>query len=245
MTEGPEPAVDSPRQLLSAAHELIWHVRRAQRGAWFPLVLLGLVVLAATPVYRFGSHGHVSCGPVTVTHGPGVLGGVSRTCFIAYGWPAFVYWLVALVLAYVVIAGFYVRQARRRGVGTRIRPYVIAGVAALVVVAAFWPVQQHLGHVQSGYPFDLAVHGLNPLLAIGVALFVLAWAERNWALLVFAAGYLAVTLLASFSDFPRKLLEEHGWVVTTRTIFLPGLWLAGAALLLGGAGFAIAERLRK
>jgi hypothetical protein len=33
--------------------------------------------------------------------------------------------------------------------------------------------------------------------------------------------------------------------VPRQWIFLPGLWLAGAVLLLGGAGFAVAERLRK
>ena len=33
------------------------------------------------------------------------------------GWPAFIYWTVALILAYVPDRGFYVLQARRREVG--------------------------------------------------------------------------------------------------------------------------------
>jgi len=41
-----------------------------------------------------------------------------------------------------------------------------------------------------------------------------------------------------------RLLAEHGWVVARQWLFLPGLWLAGGMLLLGGAAFAVAERLR-
>jgi hypothetical protein len=36
--------VHTSRQLLTATDELTRRVRKAQRGAWFPLVLLGLVV---------------------------------------------------------------------------------------------------------------------------------------------------------------------------------------------------------
>ena len=82
----------------------------------FPFVLLGLVVIGAAPVYRFGSGGRFSCG---VTRGP--VGNVVRTCFFSYGWPAFIYWMIALVLAYAVIAGFYLLRARKRGVGSRVR----------------------------------------------------------------------------------------------------------------------------
>jgi hypothetical protein len=241
MTNEPAP---TPRQLLSTTHELTRRVRKAQRGTWFPLVLLGLVVVAATPFYHLGSHPDATCGPVTVT---GPHGAVGKTCFIALGWPAFIYWTVALVLAYVVIAGFYVLRARRRGVGARILPYVVAGIAALILDAALWPAQQHLAkaYLQShSQAAILVVHGLNPLLAIGLALLVLAWVERNWALLAFAAVFLAAALLPDLYSIDR-LLADHGSVVARQWIFLPGLWLAGGVLLLGGAAFAIAERLRK
>ena len=110
-----------------------------------------------------------------------------------------------------------------------------------------WPVQQHLGSLQSQSNFQaaLVVHGLNPLLAISLALFVLAWAERNGALLAFAVCYLAATLLANYSDVPRRLFEDLGWVATPQWFFLPTLCLAGGVLLLGGAAFAVAERRRK
>jgi hypothetical protein len=239
MADEQVPVADTPRQLLSTTHELTRRVRRAQRATWFPLVLLGLVVVAAVPVYRYGSRPAVSCVPVS--------GGVAERCLVTYGgWPAFIYWMVALVLAYAVIAGFYLLRARRRGVGARIRPYVLAGIAGLILVAVIWPVQQHLGSLQSQSNFEaaLVVHGLNPLLAIGLALFVLAWVERNGALLAFAACYLAATLLANYSDIPRRLFEGLGWVATPQWFFLPTLCLAGGVLLLGGAAFAVAERRR-
>ncbi len=245
MTEEPIPVADSPRQLLSATRELTRRVRRAQRGTWFPLLLLGLVALAATPFYRIGPRSQAVCGPVTATRGP--AGAAGRACFIAVGWPAFGYWIVALVLAYVAIAGFYVLRARRRGVGARIRPYVLAGLAGVLVDAALWPWQEHLGqayirsHDQAAL---LAVHGLSPLPAIGIALLVLAWAERSRALLAFAAGYLAAALLPGLYSTTR-LLAEHGWAVPREWHFLPGLWLAGGVLLLGGGAFAVAERARR
>jgi hypothetical protein len=247
MADEQVPVTDSPRQLLSATHELTRRVRQAQRATWFPLVLLGLVVVAAVPVYRYGSHLDISCVPVRGGVVP-VGGGVAERCLVTYGgWPAFIYWMVALVLAYAVIAGFYVLRARRRGVGARIRPYVLAGIAGLVLVAVLWPVQQHLGSLQSQSNFQaaLVVHGLNPLLAISLALFVLAWAERNGALLAFAVCYLAATLLANYSDVPRRLFEDLGWAATPQWFFLPTLGLAGGVLLLGGAAFAVAERRRK
>lgn len=242
MTDRQSPVADTPRQLLANAQELTRRVREAQRGTWFPLALLGLVVLGATPFYRLGPPAHVTCGPATLVPGSG--GGFRKYCSIAIGWPAFIYWTVALVLAYVVIAGFYVLRARRRGVGARILPYVVAGIAALILDAALWPVL-HKAYVN--YPDQaalLAVHGLNPLLAIGLALFVLAWVERGWALLVFAAGYLAAALLPNLYSITR-LLAEHGAAVPRQWHSLPGLWLAGGVLLLGGGAFAVAERLRK
>jgi hypothetical protein len=242
MTE--EPVADTPGQLLTTARDLTRRVRQAQRGTWFPLVLLGLVVLGASPFYRLGPPARLACGPPTLVPGSG--GGYRRYCFATLGWSAFIYWTVALVLAYVVIAGFYVLRARSHGVGARIRPYVVAGIAAVVLDAALWPVQQALGKSYVNAPSQtaqLAVHGLNPLIAIGLALFVLAWVERSWALLVFAAVYLAAALLPGLYSVTR-LLTEHGVVVSRQWHFLPGLWLAAAVLLLGGAAFAAAERIR-
>src|ERR1022692_1073917 len=242
ITDDQVPAAEPSRQLLLGTREL---TRRAQRGAWFPLVLPGLVVVGAAPFYRVGPHLHTACTAI-VTRGPGGIpagpGPGAVKCFIAFGWPAFIYWVIALAAAYAVVAGFYVLRARRRGVGARIRPYVIAGICGVTLVAVLWLVQRYLGG-QTRYPSALVVHGLNPLLAIGLALFALAWAERSWALLVFAAANLAA-VLANFYDIDG-LPRNHGWAVALPWTFVPRLWTAGAVLLLlAGAAFAIAGRLR-
>jgi hypothetical protein len=245
MTEDSGRAAESSRQLLLGTRELTRRVRRAQRGAWFPLVLLGLVAAGAAPFYRVGPHPHATCTAI-VTRGPGGIAAGPGTgavkCFIAFGWPAFIYWVIALAAAYAVVAGFYVLRARRRGVGARIRPYVIAGLAGVMLVAVLWLVQRYLGS-QTRYPSALVVHGLNPLLAIGLALFALAWAERSRALLVFAAANLAA-VVGNFYDIDG-LLRDHGLAVSLPWTFVPRLWAAAAVLLLAGAAFAIAGRQRR
>jgi hypothetical protein len=245
MTEDSASSTETPRQLLSTTRELTSRVRRAQRGAWFPLVLLGLVAAGAAPFYRVGPDPHAICTGIAVS-GPGgaPAGSAPRAirCFIAFGWPAFIYWVIALAGSYVLIAGFYMLRARRRGVGTRIRPYVVAGLAGVLLVAVLWLVQRYLAG-QSRFPSALVVHGLNPLLVIGLALFALAWVERSRALLVFAAANLAA-ILTNFYDIDG-LLRDHGWAVAMPWTFVPRLWFSAAVLLLAGAIFAIAGRLQK
>ena len=73
---------------------------------------------------------------------------------------------------------------------------------------------------------------ISPEAAIGVALLVLAWAERNRALLLLTLGYLAVVLVPT----------RFGWVLDSPWHFLPSLVIDGSVLLLGGIGFALAQR---
>jgi hypothetical protein len=144
-----------------------------------------------------------------------------------------VYWPTALVLAYVVIAAFYLRRSQARGVGTRVRPYVVAGIilALAMTGSLVWTLYHPLA-------FTLAGRVLLPALAsysfaIGLALVVLAWAERNGALLAVALGYLAVVLVA----------VNFGSVSGHRGLGFPvQLVTAGSVLLLGGIGFLLAQR---
>jgi Flp pilus assembly protein TadB len=157
---------------------------------------------------------------------------------------SFVYWTTALVLAYTVIAYYYVRSSRARGVGTRVGPYIAAGVGIAVVVtaAAIWaahhpPGVQHqiLGlHLdpQSGltsFLYRLA----GPAGAIGLALLVLAWLEHNVALMLFTLLYLAVVLVP----------VTFGWTISRPSpwFFLPHLAIAAGLLLIGSLGFALTQ----
>lgn len=219
MTSGAAFSGDDPRQLLSGTRELIDQVRRTQRATWFPLLVLAVVTFAALP-FRYSPHRLGTCAAT----------GAVRVC-TAYPPALLVYWPTALVLAYVVIAAFYIRRSQARGVGTRVRPYVVAGIilALAMTGSLLWTLYHPLA-------FTLAGPGLFPALhsypfAIGLALVVLAGAERNEALLALALGYLTVVLVtATFGA------ATGGWG------FLVQLVIPGSMLLLGGLGFFLAQR---
>ncbi|WP_141725289.1 hypothetical protein [Micromonospora pallida] len=151
------------------------------------------------------------------------------------------YWWTALVLAYAVIAGGYLRVARARGLGARLLPYVLTGGALVVLSAAVsvvWGVLDHPYYPDEPptsvqFPFRL----IDPTGVIGLALLVLAWLERRVALLLFALGYLAVVLV------PINFGWGVGW--GNQWAMAPPLAISGGLLLLGSAGFALAQRLRQ
>jgi hypothetical protein len=213
---------DDPHRLLSNARELTRRVRRRQRATWFPLLVFAALTFASLPVRRYSGH-HLDCAAVP------------RICTV-YSQAEFVYWPIALTAAYAMIAAFYIRRSRARGVGTRVRPYAIAGIiiAAALTGAAFW----ELHHPPAGNPMGLP--GLpdrlaSPGAAIGLALLVLAWAERNRALALLTLAYLAV-VLAPVTFGPARF--DPPWYS------LPVV-SQGTVLLLGGIGFALAQRPRR
>ena len=219
---------DGPHRLLSNTRELAQRVRKAQRATWFPLLVFAAVTFGSIPVRRYSGH-HPIC--VAVPGGPqGARGGV---CTI-YSDAQFVYWPIALVLAYVAIAAFYIRRSRARGIETRVRPYAIAGIiiAAALTGAALWEVHHPLTELPlirlNGLPLRLA----SPGAGIGLALLVLAWAERNRALLLLTLAYLVAVLVPI----------TFGWVQYDPPWYsLPAVF-QGSLLLLGGIGFALAQR---
>lgn len=237
MTESPVPSRGTPQELLSTVHDLTRRVRRAQRGAWFPLLLLGALTFAAIPVDRFG-HRARTC---TTPHPPG---GVIRSCLVFSPW-SFAYWAIALVGAYAAITAFYLHRSRARGVGTPVLPYVLAGIgiAVLVTGVGLWvahhpPAGDHavLGlHLQPGSGPLLLLHRLaGPASAIGLALLVLSWVERDAALLGFTLAYLAIVLVP----------VTFGWTVAPMSPwgFLPHVVVPGGVLVLGGIAFAVRRR---
>jgi hypothetical protein len=227
MTHESVPPADSPHELLSAVRDLTRQVRIAQRGTWFPLLVFAAITLAVIPVYRYAPRhlGPCRSGPQGTSVCTAIIPSV------------LVYWPIALVLAYAAIAGFYVRQSRRRGVGSRVRPYVIVGViiAVLLAAASLWRAFHPLTPSSSLQSLGLPpahefVYGLaTPAAAIGLALLVLAWVERNRALLAYSLVYLVVVLIQA----NRVIHSSSPWY------FLPQLLIPAAMLLLGSAGFAV------
>jgi hypothetical protein len=227
MTSDAVPAGADPRRLLADARALARNVRLAQRVTWLPLLVLGLVSLGAIPVHRWGHQVLSDCRPLPD-------GEVCQVWFRDVS----IYWWTALVLAYVVIAVGYLRVARARGLATRVTPYVVAGLALLAVFTLFHlAVAEHLVPVDPTRPHWalLALFRLTDFTgSIGLALLVLAWLERHLALAAFALAYLVVVVV------PVNL----GWGVHwgDRWGFAPMLVIGGGVLLLGSAGFALAQR---
>jgi hypothetical protein len=224
MSIDPVPAGGDPRRLLSEAQSLARRVRVDQRVTWGALLILAAATLLGTPFDWFFFVEHCNAdGTVCRISREGVL----------YYWPP------ALLLAYAGIALCYVRVTRARGLGTRVMPYVVTGVALTVLFTAVWiAVRLYLPDHPDLAPLPYWVTVLDRLIApwgtIGVALLVLARLERNVALLAFTLGYLVVALV------PIDL--GWHWMGQRGTAFLPQQIIDGTVLLLGAIGFRLADR---
>ncbi|NMO52842.1 hypothetical protein HH310_16795 [Actinoplanes sp. TBRC 11911] len=226
MTTESVPTGD-PRRLLSDVRTLAHRVRLDQRLTWVALLVLAAVTFAGIPVDWFGMRVH--CRP-------------DGSCEFARRGVLY-YWPAALLIAYATIAFFYVRAARARGLGARVLPYAITGAVTTVVFTAAWVAAALYfpRHPLPDQPLPYWGVVLDRLLApwamIGVALLVLARLERNVALLLFAAGYLALVLLVP----PMNVAwGPPGW--NLRAGFALPQIVNGVVLLLGAAGFALARR---
>jgi len=227
-------AADDPRLELARSRDLARQVRRSQRATWFPLLVFATLTFMAVPVTLTGHVVRTVCR-ATPNGPPG-----TQIC-LGHNSAAFIYWPIALVLAYVAIAAFYVRQSHARGVGTRVRPYMITGIAIAIALTAASLWAQHRPPLAHEYdvlgwhmqPPDL-YRFIAPACAIGFGLLVLAAVERNLALLGVTLVYLVIAVAP----------VNFGWTTTgpSRWTFLPYLVIPGSALLLAGAGFAAAQR---
>ncbi|MEV7182409.1 hypothetical protein [Kitasatospora sp. NPDC093679] len=240
MTDATVPSSGTPRDVLAGLDALTRKVRAAQRGTWFPLLLLGLLTLGGVLVGRLTFEvSTVPCPAAEAAAGAGCT-------LIKQGSP--VYWPVGLALAYAATAVFYIRRSRNRGVGTPVRPYVLTGIVLVGVVSAtaYWSVRQ--GVPQPGDPVDLWGLRLDPdsgvtrfverlngnAAAVGLPLLVLARVERSRALLLLAAVYLAIELVPLTTGW-AGIDTASPWSV------LPRYGVPGALLLLGALGFGLAE----
>ncbi|MFG1603506.1 hypothetical protein [Actinoplanes sp. NPDC049265] len=222
------PAGGDPRRLLADSRDLARKVRLDQRVTWVALLVLAGVTFLAIPFDYFGMR--VGCGRA------GTDGGCTfDRQGVLYFWPA------ALLVAYAAIALLYVRVARTRGVGARVMPYVITGAVLTVLFTATWLVFRVLVVDKQFVVLPTWAMVLDRLIApwgvIGLALLVLARLERNVALLVFTVAYLAVVLVP----------VDFGWQMHAhiRANWVPQQVIDATMLLLGGLGFALADRRRR
>ena len=227
------PDESSPRAQLALSRDLARRVRRTQQATWLPLLVFAVVTLAAIPVARAGHPAGLVCRSAA---GPPPI---ARVC-VAHNSATFVYWPIALVLAYAIIAAFYLRRARAQGVGSRGRPYVIAGIVLALVLtgASIWAagsplVGQYdiLGWHAQGLDLNRLI---VPACAIGLGLLVLAAVERSVMLFAVAITYLVIAI--GGINFGWTLSEPSRWGLA------PHLIIQASVLLLASLGFAVAQR---
>ncbi|MDX5460350.1 MULTISPECIES: hypothetical protein [Micromonospora] len=215
--------------------------RAARQAYWLPLLLFGVLIAAAAPLYvesveppplRAGSDGPALTG----------LGGGFLEKSAALGW----YWLVALVGGYLAGLAWYRWHGRRAGVQTPTRAYVVAGIAGTLVGLALPIVLEFLllntsAPLSSGTSWltgpllGLANRGMLPHLVIAVGLAVLAHLERSRSLWV-VVGLYTVVLVAVNAWFQISDLQSGD---LTRFSFMLAAMLPAPILLIGG-GLALA-----
>ena len=247
---GPEPGQQA--DLLGELRVLRRRARDARHAYWFPLVLFGVLTCASVPFY---AELYRPDGAAAGATGPGpqlpVLGGAFSGSAVQHDLGY--YWLAALLGGLLLTLLWYRRNARRVGLQTPARGYVIT-VAVLTALALVIPLLSRvrsphwlswLQHLQVLWPGDLVARGTFPLVIIAAGLWALAWAERSRALTVIAAVYTASALLASLYNVENLLFRlgwnpgPGDWDLTS----LPNVLLPALVLLAAGAGaFAVQQR---
>ncbi|WP_435055269.1 hypothetical protein [Micromonospora aurantiaca (nom. illeg.)] len=230
------PREDDAQELLASMTILRRQARAARQAYWLPLLLFGVLIAAAAPLYvesaeppalRAGSDGPVLTG----------LGGGFLEKSTALGW----YWLAALVGGYLAGLAWYRWHGRRAGVQTPTRAYVIAGITGTLVGLALPVVLEFLlfntsAPVSGGTSWltgpllGLANRGMLPHLVIAVGLAVLAHLERSRSLWV-VVGLYTVVLVAVNAWFQVSDLQPGD---LTRFSFMLAAMLPAPVLLIGG-----------
>jgi hypothetical protein len=233
--------------LLAEMRALRRRARTERHAYWFPLVLFGLLTCASVPFYVLpdqppGDTGAISGGPSMPILGGDAGFTIQR--FLGY------YWLAALLGGLLLTLLWYRRNARRVGLATPARGYLVTTAVLTVLALVIPPLTQvrsphwlsWLQHLHVLWPGDLVLRGTFPFVIIAAGLWVLAWAERSRALTVIAAVYTGTALLASLYDI-ENVLFRLGWNPSGgdwRLTSLPNVLLPAIVLLAAGAGaFAV------
>jgi hypothetical protein len=229
--------------LLSEMRRLRRNARSARHAYWFPLVLFSLLIFAAFPFYVIPSFQ----GDFAVPAGPSeILGGEP-----GFGDPTYLgyYWLAALLGGLALTLWWYRRHARKIGVRTPARGYLIT-VVALTAAALILPLLAAIkpfGFLDIALPGDLFTRGTFPLLIIAIGLCVLAWAERSRALGLIALVYTGSALLASLYNV-ENLVFRLGWNPSPdqwQFTTLPNVALPAVILLAAGVGAFLVQRKQR
>ncbi|HUC56258.1 MAG TPA: hypothetical protein VMA95_02575 [Streptosporangiaceae bacterium] len=248
---GPGEAAVPVADLLASLRRLRLAARSVRHAYAFPLVLFGLLTLAAMPFYLQSPAPSGGIQILAVRGGQPqfpLLSGSAGPLGSNYNYLGY-YWLVALTGGLLATMYWYRYHARKVGLSTEARGYlvtlgVLTGLAVVLPVLSRFPA---FGWLSVLWPGDLMIRGTFPFLIIAAALCVLAWAERSLALGAIAAIYLGTALLASLYDI-ENVLFRLGWNPSPgqwRLTSLPNVLLPALVLLVAGTGVFIAQRRQR
>lgn len=235
---------EAPGELLASMATLRRRTRAARHAYWFPLILFGLLTVAAAPLYVESTAPSDGRLPVEV-HPLAALGGGFLERSAALGW----YWLAALVAGYLLSLGWYRWRGERMGLRTPTRAYRTAGVVGVLaglllpIVLRFLLLNTDASVSEATSWLTIPVlgtahRGMLPHLIIAIGLLVLARLERSWGLLAVAACFTAAVV--AVNGYFHLTEFEPGDL--TRFSFLLGAVPPAAILLVGGAAALFANR---
>ncbi|WBB68353.1 hypothetical protein [Micromonospora sp. WMMD812] len=244
MSNQPDPwssSESTPGELLASVAALRRRSRAARHAYWFPLVLFGLLIVAAAPLYVESAEP----GPLrAASPNPALtgLGGDFLEHSAALGW----YWLAALIGGFLLSLRWYRWYGQRVGLQTPTRAYLTAGVAGILVGLALpgalrflllntaTSVSSATGGVTAPL-LGVSNRGMLAHLVIAVGLLVLARLERSRALLAVVLGYsaalLVVTVYFHTTDFGPGDLNRFSFMLAA-LLPAPILLVGGTVALL-------------
>ena len=209
-------AASDPASVLDELGELRARGRRlAHSGAWLPALVLALLPLLSIALYRRPFSSVVNSG------GDEGNEGVIEFPYWAglpeqqrAGLASYAFWLLAVPLAFVLVAQWYRYRERRHGVRVPWRVLVIAGSAGLLCLLILFAAPT--GRPSPGWPGDASSWWqglLTPLLSVAVAAIALGLVERSAGVIV--AGTWMGVLAWQFCATGRVggLLGRQTWLL--------------------------------
>jgi len=253
--DGGQPEQPGEPELLQQMAALRRQARTARHAYWFPLVLFGLLTCASFPFYLRSTEPGPSSG-VAVLATLGHPGGRWLPFFggapgAEHGGLAY-YWLAALLGGLLATLVWYRWHARRAGLATPARGYIISTAVLMAAALVIPPLSQvrsphwlrFLHPLRALWPGDLITRGAFPFVIIAVGLLVLAWAERSRALALTAASCVALALLESLYNV-GNIAFRLGWSPSATVVPLLNVLPSGLFLLVAGMAAFLWQRRRR